>query len=133
MSKTVAEKLVGKELDGFRISEDREQIIFTIRHPKPYAGPQGQYHCHSEPVVLQVYGDCCSYSWIESVDNPNALFGKVLSVEDIEMPEAKTWEHRKEKECECVSFYGLKIVTERGHCVIDYRNDSNGYYGGWIS
>ena len=31
-----------------------------------------------------------------------------------------------------VQYYGLKITTERGRAMIDYRNDSNGYYGGWI-
>jgi hypothetical protein len=29
-----------------------------------------------------------------------------------------------------VAYYGLKITTETGIAVLDYRNDSNGYYGG---
>lgn len=35
-----------------------------------------------------------------------------------------------EPQVECVAYYGLKITTEKGRAVIDYRNDSNGYYGG---
>ena len=30
----------------------------------------------------------------------------------------------------CVAYYGLKITTDNGRAVIDYRNSSNGYYGG---
>ena len=29
-----------------------------------------------------------------------------------------------------VAYYGVKITTTRGIAVIDFRNDSNGYYGG---
>ena len=29
--------------------------------------------------------------------------------------------------------YGVKITTDKGHIVIDYRNASNGYYGGNLS
>ena len=28
------------------------------------------------------------------------------------------------------SFYGVKIVTDKGRAEIVYRNSSNGYYGG---
>ena len=31
-----------------------------------------------------------------------------------------------------VAYYGVKITTEHGRCTIDFRNDSNGYYGGWL-
>jgi len=36
------------------------------------------------------------------------------------------------KNPDCVAYYGLKITTEKGRAMIDYRNDSNGYYGGWL-
>jgi hypothetical protein len=32
-----------------------------------------------------------------------------------------------------LAFYGCKISTDGGEIVIDYRNDSNGYYGGSLS
>ncbi|MNC82782.1 hypothetical protein D3C76_1797080 [compost metagenome] len=33
---------------------------------------------------------------------------------------------------EYLQFYGAKISTDRGDMIIDYRNESNGYYGGDI-
>jgi len=117
LRETVEEKLVGKVLTGFTISDDRTEITFSTK---------------GEPVILTVYGDCCSFSWIESVDNPKALKGKVLSVEQIKMPNLGDIPGKYRERVERVAYYGLKIITEKGHCVIGYRNDSNGYYGGWI-
>jgi hypothetical protein len=32
-----------------------------------------------------------------------------------------------------VAYYGLKVTTDKGEMVVDYRNDSNGYYGGSLT
>ena len=31
-----------------------------------------------------------------------------------------------------MAYYGLGITTEHGTAVVDFRNDSNGYYGGYL-
>jgi len=31
-----------------------------------------------------------------------------------------------------VAYYGLRITTTKGRAVLDYRNTSNGYYGGGL-
>ena len=107
-------RLVGKVITGYDIPKDRQSITFD--------GP--------EPVTLTVSADCCSYTWIESLDNPAALMGRVLSVEDRDMPDLGSVDGEHHKGPDVVSYYGMMIVTENGHCLIDYRNDSNGYYGG---
>ena len=33
---------------------------------------------------------------------------------------------------EYIQYYGLKITTNKSRCTIDYRNSSNGYYGGYL-
>jgi hypothetical protein len=72
-------------------------------------------------------GYCCSHSWVESIDTPDAIVGGVVTkVEDIHMPELPY----DENEHQCLRFYGCRITTDRGQAVIDYRNSSNGYYGG---
>ena len=52
----------------------------------------------------------------------------VTAVEDLDMPEGKPSEFHTDPDS--LQFYGCKISTDRGEIVIDYRNDSNGYYGG---
>lgn len=109
--------LINKTLTGMKIAEDRQSLLFQTL--------EGD-------IVVNAEGDCCSYTWIEHVELPALGFpAKVISVDELEMPEGK--ESTFHKDPDQLSFYGCKIVTDRGEIVIDYRNDSNGYYGGNLS
>jgi hypothetical protein len=112
-------ELVGKVLIGHEVSNDNEDLYLSFKD--------------GTKAHLQTDGDCCSHTWIESVDAPQNLRGKVLSIEEIDMPDLGNIPTSKQESVDQVSYYGLKIVTEHGHCVIDYRNDSNGYYGGSLN
>lgn len=83
-----------------------------------------------DEIELIVEADCCSRTWIESIDDPGALQGRVLAVEHIKMANLGSIPTKLCPHPDCVQYYGLKITTEQGRAVIDYRNDSNGYYGG---
>jgi len=54
----------------------------------------------------------------------------VLAAEQVEMPDLGNIDTPHREHVDQVEYYGLKITTERGRATIDYRNDSNGYYGG---
>ena len=112
----IKDALVGKELTGYELSEDGSEISFMLKE--------------RAKITLRAYGDCCSSTWIEAIDDPESLRGRVLNVEEIEMPESV---QRPTPLCpypDVVAFYGLKVTTENGRAVIEYRNNSNGYYGG---
>lgn len=107
--------LVGHTLETVWLTKDKLAIKFVIEGGKE--------------IIARVYGDCCSTTWVENIEAPEILIGaEVLTVENIDMPDLGSPD-----EYDVVAYYGLKIVTNRGHCVIDYRNNSNGYYGGDIS
>ena len=112
-------KLGGKRIVKHAISTDRTQLLLWTRGEE-------------DPVVLTVTGDCCSASWIEGLDTPMNLRGTVQRVEDREMPDLGCIPGQYKNTVDVVAYYGLLIVTDKGHCVVDYRNDSNGYYGGDI-
>jgi len=77
-----------------------------------------------ESLVVRADGDCCSHSWIAELQGIDQLLDSpVVSVEDIAMPGGTD-------ELQC---YGCRLTTEKGFAVIDYRNESNGYYGGNLS
>lgn len=78
-------------------------------------------------ILFQPYGDCCSKTWIEDIDTPFNLTGVVYGIEDIDMLRPP-----QNEEYEYLQFYGLKIITSAGHTVVEYRNSSNGYYGGQL-
>ena len=83
-------------------------------------------------LIVDVDADCCSYSWVEHIELPAGGFpATVASVSEIDMPEgaASTFH----TDADVLAFYGCKIATDKGEIVIDYRNDSNGYYGGSLT
>jgi hypothetical protein len=73
-------------------------------------------------------GDCCSSSWVESVecDAPaGAVFLDKVSFDDREPGE---WSDGSERKVYFGTFY-----TDKGRVAWEMRNESNGYYGGWIN
>ena len=63
----------------------------------------------------------------------NKFPAKVISVNDIEMPNLGQPDEDETDEDETIAYYGCKICTDKGDIIIDYRNESNGYYGGGLS
>jgi hypothetical protein len=107
---------VGKTITGIKIARDREAMLISTT--------DGQHN------IVRVDGDCCSHSWIESVELPALGFpALVTAVDDLDLSQHND-DHSDE--FECLQVYGVKISTDRGEIVIDFRNSSNGYYGGNI-
>lgn len=90
-------------------------------------------------------GDCCSTSYVEHWDGIAAFMpkdgqlAKIIAVESISMDEVQAKINEEDKENEdtiyhdnCISVYGLKFITTFGQSTLEYRNQSNGYYGGWM-
>jgi hypothetical protein len=86
------------------------------------------FHCETGSHIFEAYGDCCSVSWIETFDNADQLKGEILSIEELELPQEP--EGLDLSNYDVLAIYGYSIKTEKGQFVLDFRNDSNGYYGG---
>lgn len=109
--------LIGKTITDMQIAADRQALRFILTDGE---------------MVVGVDADCCSYTWVENIELPALGFpAVVVSVEDLDMPEQPPSQFHKDPDV--LAYYGCKIVTDRGEIVIDYRNDSNGYYGGSLS
>ena len=108
--------LIGKTIIRVFLSEDGGAIRFDTSD--------------EQSLIVQAEGDCCSHSWIEEIQGIEQLIGSpVVSVEEVgDMPD-KPGNKRGYGEEE-MAYYGCKISTEKGYALIDYRNSSNGYYGG---
>lgn len=103
--------LVGKTLTGVKIASDKGALLFETTDGK---------------AVVRADGDCCSHTWIEHIELPALGFpAKVLAVDDLPMPDLGSPD-----KYDVIAYYGCKITTDRGEMVIDFRNSSNGYYGG---
>jgi hypothetical protein len=89
-----------------------------------------------------VEGDCCSTSWIEHLEfDPDVIGQKLVTVQD---GDATPWDGHECKPVEdghpwpsnacghdSLAVYNTVFRTETGATItVEYRNDSNGYYGG---
>lgn len=106
--------LIGKILTGMKISEDKMALLLSTT--------EGD-------LVVGTDADCCSHTWIEHVELPALGFPcLVTEVSDLNMPDLGSPD-----EYDVIAYYGCKISTDKGDIIIDYRNSSNGYYGGSLS
>lgn len=104
--------LVGKILKGVMLADDRKALRFDT--------------VDGGEIIVRVDGDCCSDSWVDGVELPALGFPcVVLEVNDLYLADQDF--HHEDGLIQC---YGCQIKTTSGDMVIDYRNESNGYYGG---
>ena len=106
LGKTVHQVLANAEKDLWRFVTDQGDVDYTC------------------------YGDCCSESWINHIADLDVLIGqKVEEVEEIDLFSLLGAEPESTKqEVDKVMFH--RVRTDKGVCVIEFRNSSNGYYGG---
>jgi hypothetical protein len=110
-----AHPLIGKTVTNINIATDKMAMQFVIKD--------------GEPIVCRTDGDCCSNSWIEHVELPvNGFPFLVKGVEDLGLPKIK--KNNGDDEDIETKIYGVNIATDKGDMVIDFRNESNGFYGG---
>lgn len=89
------------------------------------------FETNAGEVVWDTEGDCCSQSWVEHVDL-DLVRGEVLSVREDDLPPEWYAAHPGPPEQDSLALYGVTIQSVGGTGTIDFRNESNGYYGGWI-
>lgn len=92
-----------------------------------------QFETDGGPLRLVADADCCSHTWINDVEGVSALVGgTVVSVEawtpapDHDMGADKI----NEVEAGELKLYGYRFRTNKGFAAVEFRNASNGYYGG---
>ena len=102
-------------------------------------------------VSYEVEGDCCSSSYFHDVVGVEHLLsnGPVTAFEEVDLQPGDPGYH--DPNCEgswtgpaacggnhdAIAVYGYRLTTEHPKfgpvsTVIAFRNDSNGYYGGWM-
>lgn len=99
---------------------------------RAYGGVHGQnletitFHCEDGDYVFLADGDCCSQTYIDSIEGPSS--GLVVGIDE---PGWDGATDRDETGDETVQHYRSTLLIEgKGRLDIEYRNESNGYYGG---
>lgn len=115
--------IIGKKVVKISVSrpDDHFTLLFSDGTDKTYS----------------VAGDCCSASWIEHFTVPDDLFPSGLTILSVEEADGVPFDgHKCSKEScrhDSLAVYNTRFHTDRGDIVLEYRNDSNGYYGGYLT
>lgn len=111
--KRLETSLINKQIAEIAVSEDQSQLIFLTYDDKV--------------IPWKVEGDCCSWSYWADLTGMRAFDNDavVTAIDSIPMPQTQTGKD------ELTQVYGYLVTTTRGKCTIAFRNESNGYYGGW--
>jgi hypothetical protein len=110
---------IGAQVTRIRLAVDRTAILFDL--------------ADGRRLVAGVEGDCCSQTEILHLSGVKALLRyPIILIRDDALPETVD---RPESEWpqESEAKYGLTIATTGGAFTLDYRNYSNGYYGGSLA
>ena len=108
------DRLVGKTVKEVYLSYDGVTIIFK---------------CDDEEIAYWAEGDCCSESWFNHITGiDNLIEGNAPVLRVVDKPEITGLKSTRQ---EVDIQYGYLIETRYGYCEIEFRNASNGYYGGW--
>lgn len=104
---------------------------------KDRSGKDGVYLIFEDGagLGLSLEGDCCSYSFFTDPKQFMELKGTVIREIEERDGESVFGLDASARATECVddiSWHFLVFVTNHGHVTIDWRNDSNGYYDGWV-
>ncbi len=104
-----------------------KKVLGVMAHPDKH---YWRFITDAGDIDYYCYGDCCSESWINHVNGLDELVGgTVWNVDDIDFYALlKVEPEPTRQESDDVLFHRIK--TEKGVCTFEFRNSSNGYYGG---
>jgi hypothetical protein len=112
------DQLVGKAIQAAVLGIDP-------RHADAGEGTRLTFTTAEGDYVYDAFGDCCSESWIESTDPLEELAGAtILRIEEAETQRVDG----TRDEVDDIDF--VTFVTTKGYWHLEFRNSSNGYYGG---
>lgn len=116
--------VIGQAVQSVELVDDGGAVLFTLTN--------------GEQLAYQAEGDCCSSSWVEHITVPPDVAGATItSVKDdygVDATSEQEAESRAKGEyIDCLTVYQVAFATTKGEIIVEFRNNSNGYYGGWLS
>ena len=109
--------IIGKTTKTLEMNGAKNALIFNFE--------DGSY------FNIFVEGDCCSSSWIETLTGVHDLIG--YEITEADLPVYKQSYKDEDGDYYVISYYSVKIKTTQGFFEIEFRNESNGYYGAFLS
>jgi hypothetical protein len=114
-------QLLEETIQYIYMDEDNQCIAFINFHGNEF-------------FVYEAVGECCSSSWIESINNvENLIDEEIIGIERKgEAIRSKNEEKSQDEDESREVAFGYTLKTIKGYIDIEFRNESNGYYGGEV-
>lgn len=110
-------KLIGLKIEGLYINSTKNTLMLQTDFGDVY---------------LNAVGDCCSQSWFEHISGvKNVIGGQITEEANLELVDCL--KRVENDEFDVDKYYSTVIKTDKGALELEYRNNSNGYYGGWLA
>lgn len=113
------QELKGKHVWEVRLGDAATLLVFYVATPASAGRWNGEY------LAYRTNGDCCSETWFSAINGATVLDDQTV-IDVVEREAADAPGTRQDED----QIYGYTLVTAKGHCDIEFRNSSNGYYGG---
>lgn len=109
--------LIGESIVGVAINTRGDAMEFKLE--------SGNY------ITFHVEGEWWTSSYFHDFIGISAIFNSpIQAINSIELTDEA---HKDlETEYEAIKFYGYRFQTETASAVLSFRNESNGYYGGYL-
>ncbi len=108
-------ELIGKKVLKIEIDKEKQHYL--------------KFTTDSGELLYFAEGGCCSESWFYGMNGVESLIGQVVkTVEQVNLGEVLNYIGRQE----WTQAYCIKVTSIGGHTDIEFRNSSNGYYGGSV-
>ena len=108
--------LIGQHINAIRIDGDEQHYL--------------EFETDGGVIRLSAEGDCCSESWFYHVLGVKALLGHTITDIYIVKDAAEPLDDFSRQDYD--KLYGVNFRTTGGMADVEFRNSSNGYYGGWL-
>jgi len=110
-------ELLNKIIKNIFISEGESHIKFILSD--------------NSEMIYATNGDCCSETWFSDFTGIDCLINEeIFEIEELELPYDGEMLLAQRSRQEEDKLYGYCFKTQKGYATLEYRNSSNGYYGG---
>lgn len=120
---------------GYYDQENYEKMVgLTVIGVELFGDDDVRVHLDDgQTAVFGLEGDCCSHSYYTDPAQFLELVGtKLQKVEERSSRDGSDNAEKYPEDGGETSWHFLVFETNKGHVTIDWRNDSNGYYDGYI-
>ncbi len=116
------ESLIGRTIKEISIGKDEHGWCYI------------KFETEVENIFWGFMGDCCSQAYLDSITGiDNVINKKITTTKEINLGRDEKQTYQGVDDIHGIILSSKRNYSDDVHCLIIYRNSSNGYYEGFVS